>query len=171
MLLDAGAKLDDEELVYQSIEKNSIEVLQAMLKKGVDFNKVFSDKYGASPLEYALMLGKVEAFEFLLKNGAKIDTIESPSDSLWMQLPNSYGKKTIPLLLRYGVKPDWVSERNGQNLLHLLAFFEMKEAVFYTKLFLKYGADKNARDKDGKTPLDYAKAFRHPNEELIKLLS
>ncbi|MFA5924524.1 MAG: TIR domain-containing protein [Methylococcaceae bacterium] len=118
-------------------------VLRFMIDQGANLN--------GPAMKEAASAGKVEAVELLLSAGAPIDSAgeESP---LAAAVHN--GKVDVAeLLIRHRAK---VEQRfsNGESLLHRAAFQGNLEMI---RLLLAHGHARNLGDKEGKTPLDYAR--------------
>jgi len=76
--------------------------------------------------------------------------------------------EVLELLLRSGSNPNQISENNGMTALHWAVEYAVDgmtqnnkdtpypEPIECIRLLLKYGADKNIEDENGKSPLDYS---------------
>lgn len=73
-------------------------------------------------------------------------------------------KKFINTLLAMGININ-KQNRSGSTALHRAALFNDNEMVSF---LLKTGANKNIKDNEGLTPLDYA--VKNKNDEIIKLM-
>jgi ankyrin repeat protein len=74
------------------------------------------------------------------------------------------------MFLDAGADPNGQDTNFGQAPLHQLALLNGDEGVKIGKLLLEYGADPLLTDKDGDTPLDYAKELSE-DQEMIDLLT
>jgi ankyrin repeat protein len=159
--LHAAARLCDAELLRQ------------LLEAGADVNK--TDRWGRTPLYYAVESGCAEAVVPLIQYGAR----PSPEDlvpaayrgdvalvSLLLHHAPEAARGVGPLhaaaagcsaeiaalLLRYGADPNARNER-GRTPLHIAARTCCADVAL---LMLEHGADVTVRDIRGKTPLQYA---------------
>jgi ankyrin repeat protein len=58
-----------ETLLHAAVEKNSVEVVEALIKAGANMDSV-RDKYGDSPLDIAIRLGLTDIVEMMIEAGA-----------------------------------------------------------------------------------------------------
>ena len=78
--------------------------------------------------------------------------------------------EVVKMFLDAGADPNGQDTNFGQAPLHQLALLNGDEGVKIGKLLLEYGADPLLTDKDGDTPLDYAKELSE-DQEMIDLLT
>ena len=74
------------------------------------------------------------------------------------------------MLLDAGADPNGQDTLFGQAPLHNVALLSGDEGVKIGKLLLEYGADPLLTNKDGDTPLDFAKELSK-DQDLIDLLT
>ena len=115
---------------------------------------------GETPLHWAAQAGNMLIAEILLKKGADV-TAEATlkfggTPLLWGAERNP---DMIALLLENGADVRDFNSRNGQTALHCCA--RCNNSAEMAELLIAKGADINARDNSGKTPLRYAEDFEH----------
>ena len=76
--------------------------------------------------------------------------------------------KWVRWLLKKGVNPNERHHLTGDTPLHTAVSCEDPDARI-VRLLLEHGADPNARDRNGRTPLHYAAIYGH--YEIVKLLT
>lgn len=113
--------------------------IRALLKAGEDIHE--TDKNGVTPLHCAVRFRSPTAVATLLEHGANV---------------NQVCKRSGSTPLHRAVTTTGAPGTAGRHL-------EAKEIV---GLLLQYGADPSIKNKNGKTPLDYAN-----NKEIVKLLT
>jgi len=106
-----------------------LEIMKVLLAKGARPDGV--EKSGRPPLHVACARGDLEAVRLLIAGGANVNARWTYVDRGWRVLPPT-----------------------NQTPLHLAAAFAHLEVV---RLLLESGADADAKDSEGRTPLDCAK--------------
>ena len=128
-------------------------VTQLLLEQGVDVNVL--DKKHETPLHIASSLGHLENVRFLLDHGAKADA-ENVDGQIPLHLVSKYqyvneeNANVTRLLLQRGMDVNRRDSKQQATPLHFASFrgqFEIALAL------LDHGADVNARNADGQTPL------------------
>ena len=123
-----------------------------------------ADRYGRTPLSYAVWGGHVAVVKLLLKKGARVDSMdEIGATPLSYAVCNGH-KGVVRLLLKNGTQADSV-DNIGKALL-LSAAEKGHEAV--VNLLLEKGANLESKDHGGWTPLQWAAENGH--EAVVKLL-
>lgn len=130
--------------------------LQLLLEKGVDPNK--ANEYGLTPLFASIISGDLTSFDILLEKGARVDR----TDVINAGFSKFSNHKSLDLAVAVGnveiikklvdLKMAHTNEK-GTNALHMMAKACKAPGIFDV---LRSGADINATDKAGKTPLMYA---------------
>ena len=175
-LLEAGVAVsvrDDQGLtgVHLAASKGDLEMLKLLLEKGAPVNA--KDQYGITPLHLAAVKGHQQAAELLRRNGAGTDFFIEVSlgnlalvkeKATTLSLKELQGPKgTNPLhwvrdaamtefLLSQKVSPTQLAVEDVTPL-HLVSGQGLMEVAVLLK---QHGADLNAADASGNTPLDWA---------------
>ena len=148
--------------LFNAVQLNDKLYIDILLKYGADVNA--EDKYSLTPIVFAQT---VDILKLLIDNGANIEHVtnkglfpiwffimKNANDLATYMFDNGYNIDKINNLLSTG--STLLIKTIKKNNLHI------------AKLLLKYGADINIKNKDGKTPLDIAKLKN--NNEMIELI-
>lgn len=152
LLLDRGAVVHQgftEALIFLATETGNDEVVAVLLQHGVkiDKEKIKSDR--EELLLHAAQAGTASKIERLLKSGVAVDTCTEHGATA-LQVACFYGSVDVAkLLLRAGANPS-CSDVDGNS-----AILASQEPEIVAMLIEK-GADLNATDDDGKSPLSNA---------------
>ena len=126
-------------------------VLEPLLKAGAKPN--VDDGEGRTPLIFATADGVTESVRLLLANGAEKEV--QPFGQTPLLISVSRGdQKSAELLIQAGANINARMVPAGDTALHLAV---SRKDPALTALLLGNKADVNARNRDGFTPLDYAK--------------
>jgi len=135
-LLRGGTPLQWTSLHYAAYYGH-LEIAEILISRGADLDA--DDPYYSTPLYLAAEEGHPEVVEFLISKGAKVNVKSSSSGytplhrAAWGPVTRRFGQGVE----KFGVDPK-------ENYREIVAFLISK------------GAEINARDNDGKTPLDQA---------------
>ncbi|TFK28563.1 hypothetical protein FA15DRAFT_43395 [Coprinopsis marcescibilis] len=151
--------------------QNDVPMLRCLLQLGADMNKGFKTRLWDEirPLYYAVYLGRIEAVEFLLQQGANTSLCcrYCRSDGNWpkplMLPPTLWGdSKMTKLLLDWGVG---ISVRGdaGEQVLEWAIDSSCVETV---KLLLLHGCRLELKEPSGKAPFQHALELR--NADIIE---
>lgn len=154
LLLEKGADVmmknkDDWTLLHDAAWGKSKKVVEFLLEKGISANAITSFK--RTPLHNACMGGNLDIIKTLVEKGADVN---AKGDRNWTPLFIAMGRghtEAVSLLLKSGVKVE-------DHYLHTAAVKGYGKIAY---MLLENGADPNAKDKKGKTPLDYACRYSH----------
>ncbi|MDR3355303.1 MAG: ankyrin repeat domain-containing protein [Synergistaceae bacterium] len=157
--------------------RDAIEIVSLLIGRGADVN--YMDIFSQTPLNMASSGMNYESSlvltRKLLDAGAEVNPAIPPekmSPLMWA-LAEVYAEwaaegenriELIKLLLDAGADPN--ATCGGESVLHLAALIQSTEI---TETLLRSGADKSARNRDGKTPFDIA--FENSNFKAAKLLA
>ena len=145
-----------------------MEVASLLIERGVPVSRM--DSQGNTPLHWAAAAGQLETAKILITKGADVNgTNRFGCTPLLSVARAKAAPEIVELLVSSGARADAV-DQSGENALHKLAWFGYPEKnIRSAQILLEAGADVNARNRDGKTPLDILLDNRFQNERLVKL--
>lgn len=143
--------------------ENGVELTKLLLSKGANING--ADQDNESFLSYTISYNNLKLAAFLIDWGA--DRRHRDTNRNMGCLP-VHGIKSVEMLKLLMAKGFDINQRcdNGRNLLHFAAKDNLPKLAQY--LIENRLVDINQKDIDGKTPLDYATIYKHP--EIAALL-
>lgn len=156
-LIAAGADINardnehDTPLVFAIMSRHKSTIL-ALLDAGADLN--ISNNYGGTALsEVAMLLDDPDLVHLLIRHGASVDGIGSPTQfTPLMAAASSGGLLTVQILLDAHVPVD---AQTTEGLTALMEAATSGQADILT-LLLRAGADPSIKDEKGRTALDWA---------------
>jgi OmpA family/Ankyrin repeats (3 copies) len=144
------------EELFDAVEKNQVEQVRDMIKRGVGLNFERKDE---TTLIVAIRNYRTEIARMLLEAGADPEFAESKYGAtplLWAVQMSDYD--TLELLIdKYKVNVNKRSKSNHSSL-HVAANFGQSNGL--TKLLLKAGANPNVINDKGESPLDIARKLK-----------
>ena len=159
--LQSGAAIEaktqhGESALHLAAEKGHLAVIQILLDRSANIDS--KTKSGDTPLMCAARGAQVAAAKLLLEHSAQLDNPLVNSDRITAAImPSIYGRSTTimkMLLDRGGDANHRDDEAHGGTLLHIVARNQPGGSQTRNiRTLLKYGADIEARDEEGKTPL------------------
>ena len=159
-----------------------VSALRFLLGNGESLASINDD--GNYKLGTACYHGHWRLCEFLIEQGADVnaaaaDTGETPLHSALVKPNSPHFDVVVMLLLARGAKPNVATKPNvetgafmrdcrtkGETPLHRAAAFGSEDAV---QMLLDKGADREARDMNGETPLSWGSWYARPDVILRKL--
>jgi len=158
---------------YHTLYHSDIDIVKYLVESGADLNIL--DNAAHAPLHWAIHESNIDIVKYLVESGANIDCVGEPSGNPYNHTPYNYSMqycspllyaifwlttdylKKIPIieyLIKSGANVN-LSDSTNTTPLHAAA-----DAVRYfdvVKMLLDHGADKEARDKKGRTAVDIAR--------------
>ena len=151
--------------------KGSIEEVKQHLAAGVDVNA--KDKMGTTPLHYAAGRGHREIAELLIAKGADVNA-KDEDDETPLDYAEQVSEDDLPEEKASMKEPDNLIRKHGgkrgEELKAAESIWDAIEvgSIKAVKQHLTAGADMNAKDKRGSTPMFYAASGGH--KEIVELL-
>lgn len=136
--------------------KGSVPLVDALVKAGADVN--LANLAGVTPLMGAAFSANAELVRQLVAAGAKIDPVDRVKKNAATYAAGNGCTECLMELLRAGTQVNAPLE-NDLTLLMWAAAYGGESAV---RLLLAQGADRNLKDKRGKTAADMALEGNHP---------
>ncbi|MBN1981654.1 MAG: ankyrin repeat domain-containing protein [Chitinivibrionales bacterium] len=163
-------------------EQNKNSIIKLLISKGVNLNaKVTSNEKTA--LHYASSNGLFETVKLLVQHGANVNARDDHKETPLMKAINKEYLEIAKFLIENGadvnaknidsITPLHITTNIGLTLMTSDGKFLSKglttksneDALCFAQILIDKGANINTKDKDGETPLDWAKKCNRP--ELI----
>jgi len=155
---------------YEEIQNNTqkmkgqwLEVTKLLIDHGADITADL--KKEGSLLYLAANLGSKDLVEALIDHGADINDAKTGETALQGAIAERH-RDMAELLINKGADVTVKNSRSGRTPLHYLAFYIDDRKL--AESMIKRGADINASDKNGETPLTFA--TRAGNNQVAKFL-
>ena len=137
--------------LHHAARNGELQLVRTLLDKGAIVDG--KNHNGETPLHNAVVSRKMKVVELLLTKGANVNNTNK-SDVTPLHLATEYCiKETFQLLLRNGANVNVKRQKDSWTPLHIAISSRQTKVA---KLLVSYGADVNAPDKSGKTPIFYA---------------
>ena len=168
LLLDCGANVDASNIhgntplhnVSQNkcdFEEDGVDLAQLLLEHGADVDA--QTEAQKTPLHFAVIKGKLKMAQLLLEHGANVNASDIHGETLlhWISQGNFEYQEdalvpSLVLLLEHGTSVD-VNKKTKEHQktpLHLACEHQQYKIALF---LLEHGANVNASDEDGRTPL------------------
>lgn len=151
-----GKRENGWSMLHDAAWGGSGKVVNLLIEKGISVDA--KTDFGRTPLHNACMGGNAEGIQVLLEKGADVNFKGNENwTPLYLALSRGHNE-AVSLLLKSGAKVEG-------NYLHTAAIKGYGKIAY---MLLENGADPNAKDKKGKTPLNYACRYSH--KKVAKIL-
>ena len=141
----------------------SIQKIEALLSQNPDLASQ-KDFLGRTLLHWAGEYAHTKAMHLFLEHNTPVNVQDIEGNTAFhLAIGN---REMVDDLLAHGADPS-IQNKNGQNLLHILVLFApgKPDELELAKKLIKAGARVDARDKDGKTPIEAS--FSPPMQEFL----
>lgn len=170
--VDVNIKYGKNEWTPLHFVKNK-ELAELLIKKGADVN--VKDKWDSTPLHYAAYYGGKEIVELLVNNGANIEAKDLPRpnvSAIWFpRIRDGVKSGRTPLGLATGKTKTFlenkVAKLRAKESLHGAV---SDNDIQLVKQHLAAGANVNAKNEQGETPIHLAAQTRKVKKEITALL-
>jgi ankyrin repeat protein/truncated hemoglobin YjbI len=147
------------------VSTNELHRVQVLLDYGASLDD--RGRYGLTALHYAVRGGKLPLLKLLLQRGAKPDALDEAGLTPLLHLAKTRSRAdpipVMELLAKHGANVD--ARDTGQGTL--LMFFARQGKAEPVRWLLAHGADRNVRNKTGKTAAEVGRA--HP--AIVRMLA
>ena len=159
LLIAHGKKVPDWMLpraCRPDVSTNEVHRVSVLLDYGASLDD--RGRYGFTALHYAVRGGKLPLIKLLLERGAQVDALDEVGLTPLLHLSKTRSKAdpipVMELLAASGANVD----AQDENLATLLMYFARQGKSEPVQWLLEHGADRNIRNKSGKTAAEIARA-------------
>ena len=147
--------------LFQSAFEGNLEAVTNLVRQGANVNAM-DEITKCAPIHLATHTGKIEVIKFLIENKADINAPDKTSGSTPLHIVSGGGGFLL------FTSELFANQRDGTELIAKEILSAQKYHPLVAKFLLEKGADTEAKDKNGMTPLLIA--AQSGNVPMIKLL-
>lgn len=140
------------EALYQAVTDDDVQVLEDLLKAGLDTDEAFGELQRTT-LHQAAHLNHCACISVLLRHGASMSVEDTKGDTPLHLAAWAGNVEALGSLLAHGADVDWLSGRDGYSPLWCAISANYIDAA---RLLLKHGARVSLRSGSGLMPLHQA---------------
>lgn len=155
----AGSEI---EILVKAAWTNNIVIVEKLLSRNVNVNA--KNSYGTTALMAAAQTGNDYILKLLIKNGADVN-IKNKHGRSALMLADYSSTETIKVLLENGADVDSRNKYGATTLMLVSGAYDNYFEV--VKLLIRYGANINAKDNEGKSAITYAMENNPSNKKNI----
>ncbi len=149
-LLNTGNRLQQTPLLMASFGGHA-DIVRFLIEKGAGIDQ--PDSFGATPVHMAVLGGQAEIVELLIAKGADVN-IKSRNGKIPLQMAfENDAPDIVEVFIKHGLAVNSTINQYGRTLLHEAA---VMGKINIAGFLIDKGAAVDARDKAGKSPLDFA---------------
>ena len=142
---------------------NNVDLMKYLIDKGIDLNE--PDQGGDTPLIMASQMGRTEIVRLFLNYDVNINAVNNNGVNALLGAMLGGRTDIACMLADRGADPNCRENGRQRTSLHLAA---IKGDIMAAKTLMEHGAEVDAVDMNGKTPLYYA--ARHGHRDVADLL-
>jgi cytohesin len=158
LLIEANADVEaasidyGEAPIHQAASRGHTQIITLLLEANANVNAVAVANGGITALHRAIIQGEIGSVKTLLNGNADVNAVDSGGrtplyDAAWRHI------EIVNLLLNAGAQVNIAERKSGETPLHSAVLHDKLNIV---EALLSAGADVNAKDKWGSTPLHFA---------------
>ncbi len=150
-------------------ETGDLEIVKDCLQKGLAIN-TRTDYGGATPLDAAIYGGHKHIFDYLISQGADVNSIGYEDGTMLMAAANQGKFEMLHILLENGADPNLASPLTGETPLHAATAKGFDPGTLEcVQLLLEAGANPNAKAKSGIPTATYYRDIKVVGETPLHL--
>jgi hypothetical protein len=151
VILNASRPAQD---ILKAIQTGNVKAVEAILSVNPDLAKT-NDKWGRTPLHFAVDINNVEIIECLIGSGADVDATDIYAWTPLFRAIDKGKREAAEVLITKGADINYGME-DGFRAVHLASSVGNAELL---ELLLQRGAHPDAKERYGLTPLHIAAAY------------